>query len=141
MRKFWMVALVMFAVLFVGCSMIQPIGDFLTNIERDEAGNVTNRPDGPAPIDFLGMIVPGLAGVAGAARWAYTEYSKRKIGQSLTAMVAGVEDAVSSKGVDRNALYPAITAASELYANREFFVKAVKKAKDGVRYAKGKKAG
>jgi len=140
MRKFWLVAVLMLAALLVGCSMIQPIGDFLTNIERDEAGEVTNRPDGPAPLDFLGLLVPGLAGVAATARWAYTEYAKRKIGQSLKAVVAGVEDAVSSKGIDRKALYPAITAASELYANRGFFVKAVKKAKDAVRYAKDKKA-
>lgn len=139
MRKFWLIAVLISVVLLGGCAMLQPIGDFLTNIERDEAGGVTNRPEGPAPLDFLGVLVPGLAGFAGAARWAYTEYSRRKIGQSLKAVVAGVEDAVKTKKVSKDALYPAITAASELYANRGFFVKAVKKAKDAVRYAKGEK--
>ena len=122
MRKFWLIAVLLFSTLLVGCAGFQTVGDFLTNIERDEAGEVTNRPDGPAPLDFLGILVPGLAGVAATARWAYTEYAKRKIGQTVKALVAGVEDAVKNKDVSKAALYPAITAASELYANRGFFV-------------------
>ncbi len=135
MRKFWLIVVLMLATLFVGCA----ITDGFMGVKRDAEGNVTEEEGGgPAPINILGMLL-GFGEAAAAARWVYTEAAKRKVDKNFKAVVAGVEDAVKTKGLSKDVIYPTITAASELYANRGFFARSVKKVKDAVRYAKDKK--
>jgi hypothetical protein len=134
MRKFGLVLIVMFVALLAGCAVM----DTIMGVQRDDKGDITGEAP-VAPISFLGTIVPGLAGIAGAARWAYTEVNKRKIDKNFKAVVAGVTEAVDKKVVDKNVLYPVLTAASELYTQRDFFVKCVDKAKDEVRKVRAEK--
>ncbi len=136
MRKFWLIVMLMSVALIGGCAVM----DAFMGVQRDTEGNIVSEAP-VAPISFLGTIVPGLAGLGGAARWIYTEINKRKVDKNFKALVAGVTEAVDKKGIDKNILYPVITAASELYTQRDFFVKSVDKVKDAVRKARKEKAG
>lgn len=128
MRKFWLVVLLMSVALLGGCAIM----DAFMGIERDAEGNIVKESP-VSPISFLGTIVPGLAGLTGAARWIYAEISRKKIDKNFKAIVAGVTDAVDKKAVSKDVLYPILTAASQIYANREFFAESVEKVKRAVR--------
>lgn len=135
MRKFGLFMLVMFMVVLAGC-----VGaDKVMGVEKDADGNPV-RTEGPAPINVLGEVL-GLGGLAAAARWIYSEARVRRVDKSVKALVAGVEDAVKAGKVDKAAIYPAITEASKLYANRDYFAKSIGKVKVALRNMKDKKEG
>ena len=127
MRKFWLIAILTLTALLVGCG----VTDKVMGVKRDAEGNATQE-EGPAPINILGELL-GFGGLAAASRWAYVEAAKRRVDKNFTAVVAGVETAIEKKKIDKSVIYPTITAASEIYSNRAFFAKSVKKIKDAVR--------
>lgn len=127
MRKFGLALVVLFAVLLTGCI----VADKVMGVKRDAEGKPTQT-EGPAPINIIGELL-GLGGLAAASRWVYVESAKRKVDKNFTAVVAGVETAIEKKKLDKSVIYPTITAASEIYSNRAFFAKSVKKIKDAVR--------
>lgn len=127
MRKFRLALISMFVVLLVGCLA----SDKVMGVKRDADGNPTQT-EGPAPINILGELL-GFGGLAAASRWAYVEAAKRRVDKNFTAVVAGVETAIEKKKIDKSVIYPTITAASEIYSNRAFFAKSVRKIKDAVR--------
>ena len=127
MRKFRLALIAVFVMLLVGCV----VADKVMGVKRDAEGNATQK-EGPAPINILGELL-GFGGLAAASRWVYVEAAKRRVDKNFTAVVAGVETAIEKKKIDKDVIYPTITAASEIYSNRAFFAKSVKKIKDAVR--------
>jgi hypothetical protein len=131
MRIACLIVLLTMGCLLVGCGIL----DVFFGV--NEAGDpTTGTPPSDVAGGLLGTLIPGAAGIAAAVRWIYVEARKRQVDKSFKAVVAGVTNAVDQKKLTKAELYKLITAASELYANRDYFAQAVEKIKDEVRNGK-----
>jgi hypothetical protein len=128
MKRALCLVVLLSAVLLAGCAVADAI------LGRDPVTG--QQKPGAAPIDLVGTLIPGAAGLAALVRWAYTELRARKVDAAAKAAIAGVTEAVDAANgqpVEKEKLYGALTAASELYANRDFFAELVRRVKDEVR--------
>jgi len=96
---------------------------------------IVETPGAPASAaeGILGKIFPPLGAILGILRWGYIEVRKKKLDGSAKALVAGITNAVDKKGIAKEDIYPLLTEASNIYANRKFFSDFVMKVKNEVR--------
>lgn len=109
--------------------------DFALGVKTNPT-NPTNPSGETAPVDILGTLIPGLAGILSLVRWGYSEIRVRKLDKSVKATIVGITEIVDAKLLSdeqKMALYKTITEASKILGNKVFFEELVARVKDEYR--------
>lgn len=110
--------------------------DFAFGVKTNPQTGETAPTGGPAPVDILGTLIPGLAGILSLVRWGYSEIRVRKLDKSVKATIVGITEIVDAKLLSdeqKTALYKTITEASKILGNMVFFEELVARIKDEYR--------